>query len=66
MEERIWRVKALYGYRDVFFDFDSAEEAADFIKTCALHFNKEKSEDKKDLFLSMSYVLKSSDGDTDD
>ena len=41
MEERIWRVKALYGYRDVFFDFDSAEEASDIINICALHFNKE-------------------------
>lgn len=62
-EERIWRVKMLYGYRNVFFDFDTPDDAADFIRTCALHFNKDMSEDKKDLIMNMSYVNKDQEED---
>lgn len=57
MEEKmVWRVYFKYGYMDVAFDFESSEVAAEFIKTALTSFNKEVSYDKKDLYLSMSYV----------
>ena len=54
--KKVWRVKTTYGYRTLFFDFDEAEDAAEFIKTCLMHFNPDVSEDQKILNVSMSYV----------
>lgn len=54
--KKVWRVKTTYGYRTLFFDFDEAEDAAEFIKNCLMHFNPDASEDQKTLNMSMSYV----------
>lgn len=56
MKERIWRVQTTYGYRTVYFDFEEVEEAAEFIKTCLVHFNRDMSEDQKSFAMSMEYV----------
>lgn len=56
MKERIWRVQTTYGYRTVYFDFEEVGEAAEFIKTCLVHFNKDMSEDQKSFTMSMEYV----------
>lgn len=52
----IWRVSTTYGYRTLCFDFNVAEDAAEFIKTCLMHFNPVESEDQKKLSVSMSCV----------
>ena len=56
MENKVWRVQTVYGYRTVYFDFEKVEEAAEFIKTCLVHFNKAVSEDQKSFAMSMEYV----------
>ena len=49
----IWRVKVKYSYNELFFDFESSEEAANFCITLLKSFNKKESYDKKDLYVSM-------------
>lgn len=56
MENKVWRVKTTYGYRTVYFDFEKVDEAAEFIKTCLVHFNKDVSEDQKNFTMSMEYT----------
>ena len=63
--KKVWRVKTTYGYRTLFFDFEAAEDAADFIKTCLIHFNKDISEDQKTLNMSMSYVNETEESEDD-
>lgn len=57
-DNKIWRVKFKYGYYDLVFDFESVDDAANFIITAGKTFKKEYSYDNKDLFIGMSYVDK--------
>ena len=57
-ENKIWRVKFKCGYNELTFDFDGVDEASNFIILAGKTYNKSMTYDKKELYLSMSYVNK--------
>lgn len=64
-ENKIWRVKFKCGYNELVFDFDGVDEASNFIILAGKTYNRSMTYDKKELYLSMSYVDKDTEEEDD-
>ena len=64
-DNKIWRVKFKCGYNELVFDFDSVDEASNFIIIAGKTYNRSMTYDKKELYLSMSYVDKDTEEEDD-
>ena len=64
-ENKVWRVKFKCGYNELSFDFDNIDEASNFVILAGKTYNRSMTYDKKELYLSMSYIDKDAEEEED-